>query len=96
MCQNPGNSRILTSEIIFRKVFGVGGRLTRKGIYPYIKLIYIVVQGKSLSYVFLEETLEIPRDFVDFLSLESFARFFYTFFSCRLGVRATMDARVLI
>ena len=66
----------------------VGERLTREGIYAYIKLIYIVVQGKSLSYVFLEETWEIPRDFVGFLSLESFTRFFYTFFFCRMVVRA--------
>ena len=64
----------------------VGGRLTREGMYAYIKLIYIVVQGESLSYnIFLEETGEIPRDFVDFLSLESFTSFLYTSFSLQTG-----------
>ena len=60
----------------------------REGIYAYIKLIYIVVQGKSLSYVFLEETWEIPRDFVDFLSWNPLPGSSILFF-CRMVVRAT-------
>ena len=50
VCQNPGNYRILTFEIIFRKVFGVGGRLTRKGIYVYLQLIYDAIQQKTTQH----------------------------------------------
>ena len=50
LCRNPGNSRILTFEIILRKVFWVGGRLTRKGIYVYLQLIYDVIQQKTTQH----------------------------------------------
>ena len=50
LCGNPGNSRFLTFEIILRKIFGVGGRLTRKGIYVYLQLIYDAIQQKTTQH----------------------------------------------
>ena len=50
VCQNPGNSRILAFEIILSEVFGVGRRLTRKGKYVYLELIYDVIQQKTTQH----------------------------------------------
>ena len=50
VCQNPGNSRILAFEIILSEVFGVGRRLTRKGKYVYLELIYDVIQQKTAQH----------------------------------------------
>ena len=37
-------------EIILSEVFGVGGRLTRKGIYVYLELIYDCIQQKTTQH----------------------------------------------
>ena len=55
VCQNPGNSRILTFEIILRKVFGAGGRLTRKGYmytYNWFMMLYSRTQHNIVKQLF--------------------------------------------